>query len=431
MEGTQKTAMLVFFIFMGFILFNVKAKGTGSFTLFSSYRTGKDEISATGIINLKLNPKLETKKCFWFGNNGEIISGSLTFGFEKELNSIEWKNSSFPYEVISLICKLNKSRDTKGGGYVVTTVDNQELRIFSEDANIISESSPDPNHFKYELSFCGSTFYGEVNPSLVRDFIEYYRVRFNVGFFNFYTWGGFRGNHKTIKEKDIKRYVKEKMASLTIIRDIGVHQIRHHGQVLAIADCTYRSRLESKWVLYGDIDEYFDPVPPNTLESLLSKYSNQAWLSHQAFQYNMSTCEPGTNDNFIIGRMIVREKFPYGRAPKLIGPGHRKLFVNPRKVSFPSIHGVLHGPKGVDLDPIHEARHNHYHGLGSHKFDKRVCKFKTRIDRKTEELDTRMRDIVNLIRKCPLGSPKDCFKAQLELAQGQTNRTTETVQRRP
>ena len=93
----------------------------------------------------------------------------------------------------------------------------------------------------------------------------------------------------------------------------------------------------------ADMDEYIVPRAPETLGSLLRKYPEAAYLTHAQTAGAGEMCVEGRGEGaFILERLIFRwpglfcavedeSKFP-DRNYCLDHYGHRKYFLNPRKV---------------------------------------------------------------------------------------------------
>lgn len=49
--------------------------------------------------------------------------------------------------------------------------------------------------------------------------------------------------------------------------------------MLAMHDCMYSQREESKWVILAGVNDYLYPTPPATLPALLQEREGKAWMS--------------------------------------------------------------------------------------------------------------------------------------------------------
>ena len=117
-------------------------------------------------------------------------------------------------------------------------------------------------------------------------------------------------------------------------------------QLLAITDCVYRTRLTSKWVFMADTDEYIVAQPPLTIRSILQQHSEAAFITHGQTAMGSQKCLNVTGLNvFTIERIIfrwpgkgyctleTRQDFNEATRPYCLDHfGHRKYFLNPRKV---------------------------------------------------------------------------------------------------
>ena len=118
------------------------------------------------------------------------------------------------------------------------------------------------------------------------------------------------------------------------------------AQLLAITDCMYRTRLTSKWVFMADTDEYLVPKPPLTMRSILAQHSEAAFITHGQTAAGSQKCVDVRGPNvFAVERTVFRwpgkgyctleEREDFEEATRrycLDHFGHRKYFLNPRKV---------------------------------------------------------------------------------------------------
>eukprot|EP00271_Cylindrocystis_brebissonii_P016865 TRINITY_DN4157_c0_g1_i3.p1 TRINITY_DN4157_c0_g1~~TRINITY_DN4157_c0_g1_i3.p1 ORF type:complete len:282 (+),score=34.70 TRINITY_DN4157_c0_g1_i3:183-1028(+) len=205
---------------------------------------------------------------------------------------------------------------------------------------------------------------------------------------------------------------------------------------LAILDCVHRTTFLAKWLLMSDVDEYLHVVPPHSLTSLLARHQRYAWLSVGAILWNKDFCLPrtanltyaqrvGERRNFAIGRIRYRQREPYCENREhypnpnlcLSYEGHRKLILNPRQIALPGTHRVMHSHRaGADLDAATEARYHHFRSLGAVWQGSRICnRAFSEAEAAAEGLvrDTTLAKVAAKVRKCPLGSPQDCFSKLL------------------
>ena len=122
----------------------------------------------------------------------------------------------------------------------------------------------------------------------------------------------------------------------------------------------------------GDLDEYLMPFPPHTVPSLLRQYSLAPWVSHGQIVFGSQICNAQEGAKvFEIERATFRwpgnycaDSDAYPDANYCLkDKGHRKCFINPRKVKGAQVHHVGTPPEGMDLSLTSELAHAHFSGL--------------------------------------------------------------------
>ncbi|CAI7926973.1 unnamed protein product [Closterium sp. NIES-54] len=128
----------------------------------------------------------------------------------------------------------------------------------------------------------------------------------------------------------------------------------YHGQVMMVNDCVYRFRHLSKWIMYLDFDEFMfingqvstlERMPtPLSVNHFLMPYEGMPYVTHGSLWWDLDRCLPsqGPDDpRWPLERMLWHGPGIYCKAKDnntnptvcLHHYGHRKLFVDPRRVS--------------------------------------------------------------------------------------------------
>ncbi|CAA96586.2 Glycosyltransferase family 92 protein [Caenorhabditis elegans] len=103
--------------------------------------------------------------------------------------------------------------------------------------------------YKRELSFCMSPIYGkEAKWLLLAEIIEHYKLQ---GMTHFYFYIFHIDEYSSAMLND---YVRTGEVEVTYLQERNDRELLH-WQMVAFRDCTLRSRFESKWSLFSDIDE--------------------------------------------------------------------------------------------------------------------------------------------------------------------------------
>ncbi|CAL2045188.1 unnamed protein product [Caenorhabditis brenneri] len=118
--------------------------------------------------------------------------------------------------------------------------------------------------YKHELSFCMSPIYGkEPKWLLLAEVIEHYKLQ---GMTHFYFYIFHIDEYSNALLED---YVRTGEVELTYLLERNDRELLH-WQMVAFRDCTLRSKHESKWSLFSDIDErlLMTKYPGNILDYL-------------------------------------------------------------------------------------------------------------------------------------------------------------------
>lgn len=353
--------------------------GVYGFIQFSGYRGGSQSFSAPGLIPRyypKENRRLEG--CKWTGNDGNEVEGSLTLHTAPQL-------FDQTYETAVLTCDVTADTGTTGG-HVVARVDQEDFVMYREDEWKDHDLEP-KEPFQYEVAYCSPLFHDAMIARQVWEWLEFHRVIHNVTHFFLYDAGGMDEE----MTKMLDPYVDKKLATITDMREVLIFTVVSWGQKLAIADCIYRTRYLAKWVFMGDLDEYIHVRPPDTLMSLLPQHELKAWVSHGAFNWDLSRCldHIGQNKNgkseelFMVERIRYRSKVAHCITPEGMNItdvnmcysawGHRKYFLNPRRVPIAHVHDPLETEDGHFFYGDKALWHDHYRGLSTQTGSEKFC----------------------------------------------------------
>eukprot|EP00271_Cylindrocystis_brebissonii_P009706 TRINITY_DN2481_c0_g1_i3.p1 TRINITY_DN2481_c0_g1~~TRINITY_DN2481_c0_g1_i3.p1 ORF type:complete len:262 (-),score=36.70 TRINITY_DN2481_c0_g1_i3:932-1717(-) len=224
-------------------------------------------------------------------------------------------------------------------------------------------------------------------------------------------------------------YTTEGLVTVTDMREVLLFSVKMWGQPLAIADCIQRNRYRTKWLLMTDLDEdLFVPSPQGSLHALLGRYAHAPWLTFGTLEVDIRQCirgpwSRGGSEHFAVEAIVVPAKQKiYCAEPKEERDtcrgvmGHRKYILDPRQVEVASTHRIFSPPNGVNLNATSELRQFHFRGLGSRWKGRLLCNSTTDLINKgagkgaTLRSPSFMAKAAPLIRQCPIGSPKNCFK---------------------
>ena len=135
-----------------------------------------------------------------------------------------------------------------------------------------------------------------------------------------------------------------------------VPDIHYFGQLVAINDCLYRSRLHSNYVVFTDMDEVMAPLQHENWLDLLSKIRNLSDLKPSAFVFRNTffrkswESDPSFDDN-VLNRLYHFFTMTYTkRETYTLEHIHSKVIGDPNAIKVMAIHSthtLVHGYKDV------------------------------------------------------------------------------------
>ncbi|CAI5517967.1 unnamed protein product [Closterium sp. Naga37s-1] len=172
------------------------------------------------------------------------------------------------------------------------------------------------------------------------------------------------------------------IAEVTDFRDLVNYESWYHGQVMIVNECVYRFRRLSKWIMYLDFDEFMfidgqERMPtPLSVNHFLMPYEGMPYVTHGSLWWDLDRCLPSQGPDeprWPLERMLWHGPGVFCKARDnhtkptmcLDHYGHRKLFVDPRRVRAVMNHVVQEptiGGGGADLS-TDVLRHHHFHGI--------------------------------------------------------------------
>lgn len=381
--------------------------GTFGFLQYSSYRTAPSKFVTIGMAALRMRDDREFQGCVWHGNDGLSVEGDLQFLYSMEHHSMR-------YEPVILECVL-KHATGANGGYLVGGIDDEEFVMIKEDE---AQMEP-PSTFQYQLTECSPPLFGELAGRAVWEWFEYHRVIVGVDHFVLYNVDAVDAEFMSY----LKDYVDTEMVELIDFSDALSYNVWWWGQATAQHDCLYRSRHNSKWITMIDLDEFIDVRPPLTMGSILKKYEDVPWLTHGSVWWGIDVCNDKEGDDvWGLEKMPFHwpghycqdtQQYPDWRLC-LDSAGHRKMIINPRKVSLMQIHRVLDPLEGgKHLNAEDEMVHNHFkqYNVKNPAKGKERCQKRFKDDQQHSWWirDTHLIAMVERIKKCPI-SDHSCME---------------------
>lgn len=173
---------------------------------------------------------------------------------------------------------------------------------------------------------------------------------------------------------------------------------------------------------------YIQTAPGTTIRSTLDHeaFRNAPFLTHGCYLWTTEFClkddsdeKDGKDRKFLVERTVYRNRTAYCLVPDWRPEmcwdafGHRKLFLNPRKVNMTQVHNVKDVPGEAHFEVNAQIWHAHFPGIGSGFDFPKICanqveagKEKDFADLDNFVMDSSIARLVPAVRACPLGSKK-------------------------
>lgn len=241
------------------------------FVLMGAYRGGPTTFSVIGLASKPIHVFGKPwYKCEWISNNGTSIRAKA----QKILP--DWGYGRV-YTVVVVNCTFNSNpnSDNTGGKLILNAYYNESPKLFErfttleESAGIYDESKYSPP-YQYDYLYCGSSLYGNVSASRMREWMAYHAWFFgDKSHFVFHDAGGVSPEVRKVLEP----WIRAGRVTVQDIRDQSQYDGYYYNQFLIVNDCLHRYRYAANWTFFFDVDEYIYLPHGNTLESVLDEFS--------------------------------------------------------------------------------------------------------------------------------------------------------------
>lgn len=241
------------------------------FVLMGAYRGGPATFSVIGLASKPIHVFGKPwYKCEWISNNGTSIRAKA----QKILP--DWGYGRV-YTVVVVNCTFNSNpnSDNTGGKLILNAYYNESPKLFErfttleESAGIYDESKYSPP-YQYDYLYCGSSLYGNVSSSRMREWMAYHAWFFgDKSHFVFHDAGGVSPEVRKVLEP----WIRAGRVTVQDIRDQSQYDGYYYNQFLIVNDCLHRYRYAANWTFFFDVDEYIYLPHGNTLESVLDEFS--------------------------------------------------------------------------------------------------------------------------------------------------------------
>ncbi|CAF2122654.1 unnamed protein product [Brassica napus] len=243
------------------------------FVLMGAYRGGPSSFSVVGLASKPIHTFGKPWfKCEYLSNNGTTARAT------KAVKILPDWGYGRVYTVVVVNCTFpaNPNSDNSGGKLVLNAYYNESPTLFErltaleESAGSYNDSRFSPP-YPYEYLYCGSSLYGNVSSSRMREWMAYHAWFFGErSHFVFHDAGGVSPEVREVLEP----WIRAGRVTVQDIRDQARYDGYYYNQFLIVNDCLHRYRHAAEWTFFFDVDEYIYLPGGNTLKSVLAEFSD-------------------------------------------------------------------------------------------------------------------------------------------------------------
>lgn len=149
--------------------------------------------------------------------------------------------------------------------------------------------------YKYDYLYCGSSLYGNLSSSRIREWLAYHAHFFGPkSHFVFHDAGGVSPEVRAVLDP----WVKLGRATVQDIRAQAEYDGYYYNQFLVVNDCLHRYRHAATWTFYFDVDEYIYLPDGRTLDSVLGELSNYTQFTIEQNPMSSALCVKDPSEDY-------------------------------------------------------------------------------------------------------------------------------------
>ncbi|GFZ10589.1 glycosyltransferase family protein [Actinidia rufa] len=278
-------------------LFYANGNAAALFVQMGAYRGSSRTFAVVGLASKPLHlygrPWYE---CEWISNNA-------SFSIKAKAYKIlpDWGYGRV-YTVVVVNCTfaVNPNQDNAGcklilyAYYGESPKRYEELTALEEAPGSYNDSKYRPP-YQYEYLYCGSSLYGNLSASRIREWMAYHALFFGPSsHFVFHDAGGVSPEVKAALEP----WVRAGRVTVQDIRAQAEYDGYYYNQFLVVNDCLHRYRHAANWTFYFDVDEYIYLPDGNTLESVLKEFSNNTQFTIEQNAMSSALCLKSNDSDY-------------------------------------------------------------------------------------------------------------------------------------
>uniref|UniRef100_A0ACD5Z6E5 Uncharacterized protein n=1 Tax=Avena sativa TaxID=4498 RepID=A0ACD5Z6E5_AVESA len=178
--------------------------------------------------------------------------------------------------------------------YYSTTSRRYERFVALEEAPGSYDEARFSPPFQYDYLYCGSSLYGDLSASRMREWMAYHAHFFGPrSHFVFHDAGGVSAEVRAVLDP----WVRAGRLTVQDIRAQAEFDSYYYNQFLVVNDCLHRYRHAANWTFFFDVDEYLYLPNGHTLDQVLGKLSGytQFTIDQNPMSTKLCVKDPGNN----------------------------------------------------------------------------------------------------------------------------------------
>ncbi|XP_047323103.1 galactan beta-1,4-galactosyltransferase GALS1-like [Impatiens glandulifera] len=330
------------------------------FVHMGAYRGGPMTFSIVGLASKPLHVfGRPWYKCEWISNYNNGTTRSIKSKAYKILP--DWGYGRV-YTTVVVNCTFteNPNADNLGGNlflyayYTESTKRYEKIPVLEETPGSYDESRFNPPYM-YDYIYCGSPLYGNLNAARIKEWMAYHVWFFGPkSHFVLHNAGGITPEVKAVLEP----WVKAGRVTVQDIRDQAEYDGYYYNQFLIVNDCLHRYRHDANWTFYFDVDEYIYLPDGNTLESVLTDFSNNTQFTIEQNAMSTMLCLNDSNHDYSrdwgFEKLLFRDQRTKIRRDRKYAIQAKNAFATGIHMSENVVGGTLHQTET-------KIRYYHYH----------------------------------------------------------------------
>ncbi|CAO2040953.1 unnamed protein product [Urochloa humidicola] len=198
------------------------------------------------------------------------------------------------YTVVVVNCTFpsNPNAGNAGGkllvhAYYSTTSRRYERFVALEEAPGSYDESRFAPPFQYDYLYCGSSLYGNLSASRMREWVAYHAHFFGPrSHFVLHDAGGISPEVKAVLDP----WVRAGRVTVQDIRAQAEYDGYYYNQFLVVNDCLHRYRHAANWTFFFDVDEYLYLPNGQKLDEVLGKLSGYSQFTIEQNPMSSKLC---------------------------------------------------------------------------------------------------------------------------------------------